>query len=94
MAQPYTRYASLPPARRSRLVPVGIALLAVGMVTTGDVTTWILQMSPSALKGLALIATDVFRLCVFAGAACLVIGALRNRRWKKETQVPKAELLP
>lgn len=94
MAQPYQRYTSLAPARRSRLVPVGIVLVAVGMVTTGDLTTWILQMPPSALKGLALIMTDVFRLCVFAGAACLLLGVLRNRRWKKETEVPKAELLP
>ena len=35
---------------------------------------------------MAFIATDFFRASFFAGIACLLIGWLRNRRWKREAE--------
>jgi len=39
------------------------------------------------LKFAAFIMIDLFRTCFFAGIACLIIGALRNRKRKKQQKL-------
>jgi hypothetical protein len=38
------------------------------------------------IRGIAFLLTDVFRLCFFVGTACLIIGILRTRRWRREAK--------
>ena len=42
------------------------------------------SMDPGFLRALAFVMTDVLRAAFLAGFGCLIIGALRNRRWAKE----------
>jgi hypothetical protein len=90
MAQNTASPAGPPSPQRSRLVPVGVVLLLLGLLIPRPLDTMAQQMPDDGLKGLAFILTDVFRLCFFVGVACWIIGALRNRRWKKSAEVPVA----
>jgi hypothetical protein len=83
-----------PQPRRSRLLLVGTVLVLMAVVIPRPLMTLAEQTPPGLLRPIALIFTDVFRLCFFAGLGCWIIGALRNRRWRKEAEAPKAELVP
>jgi hypothetical protein len=76
-----------PPARRSRLVPWGVVLVALGLLAPRPIQAVAAGMAAGGLSGLLFIATDVFRLGFFVGIAFLIIGVLRNRRWKREAGV-------
>ncbi len=69
----------------SKLVPVGQVLV---LVSLGSSFVWRIaqRLEEGTLRGLAFIFTDLLRLAFFVGVTCWIIGALRNRRWKKEAQ--------
>jgi hypothetical protein len=85
MSLPQTFEGRRQAARRSRLVPVGAALVALAYIAPLPLSRAAMEMGGLA-RSLALIATDVFRAGFFIGIACLVIGGLRNRRWRREAK--------
>lgn len=78
--------------RRSQLVPWGGLLIALGLFVPIPLTSAARQMSGAA-RGLGLIATDLFRLGFFIGVALLIIGSLRNRRWKRQAKAAEQAAL-
>lgn len=46
-------------------------------------------MSNQRVAAVLFLATDAFRLCFFVGVTLLIIGALRNRRWKREAEAAR-----
>lgn len=76
-----------PPPRRSRLVPWGVVLVALGLFAPRPIQAVAAGMAGGGLSGLLFTATDVFRVGFFVGIAFLIIGVLRNRRWKREAGV-------
>jgi hypothetical protein len=68
---------------RSRLVSVGKVLAPASLVLS--------IMFAVARKGVAGVGvrfalafvSDLFLVCFFAGLGCLIIGALRDRRWRR-----------
>lgn len=68
--------------RRSKLFPVGWALIACVLLPL-PTTSVAAALGPGAVRDLLLVGADVFRLCFFAGIACVIVGALRNRRWAR-----------
>jgi hypothetical protein len=75
--------------RRSLLVPWGAVLVALAFLLPRPLSAAATQMSGLG-RNLAFIATDIFRAGFFIGIACLVIGSLRNRRWKLEAKAAYA----
>ena len=69
--------------RRSRLVPWGAVLIALAFVMPRPLTAAAAELNGVA-RSVTFLATDLFRAAFFVGVACLIIGGLRNRRWKRE----------
>ena len=69
---------------KSKLVPVGIVLILLGMFLPKAISNITQLMDTSTLKSIMLISTDLFRLCFFIGVICAIIGGLRNRKMKKQ----------
>jgi hypothetical protein len=78
--------------RRSQLVSVGGVLVALAFLVPRPLHAAAAEMAPGVLRSAASIATDVFRAGFFVGIGCAVIGALRNRRWRREAEAMKADL--
>ena len=74
--------------KRSKLLPIGIVMIAGGLLAPMPVEMIARSIQPqdgtSALvqliSGTLLIGSDLLRILFFAGIACAVIGALRNRK--------------
>jgi hypothetical protein len=73
-------------AKNSRLVPVGIVLILLGLFVPQSLDQIARSISPGALRAFSFIATDLFRVGFFIGIACTIIGALRNRKLKQQQQ--------
>ena len=66
---------------KSKLLPIGVLLMVVGLLGRTPLTSAVASMQPSTLRGvLFLIATDGLSLCFFAGVTCALLGWLRNRK--------------
>ena len=70
--------------RKSKLILVGLVFLAASMFLPGSFGRWADQATSYNARLLFAILSDVFRACFFVALGCLIIGALRNRRWRKE----------
>ena len=70
--------------QKSKLVPVGIFLIILGIGLPRLIANIAQPMDESALRSLLFISTDLFRLCFFIGIICSIIGGLRNRKMKKQ----------
>jgi hypothetical protein len=70
--------------KKSILLPLGILLVLLGILVPRLLTQVAIGMQPGMLRSIALISTDLFRLCFFAGVVCVIIGALRRRKQKQE----------
>ena len=71
-------------ARRSKLVPVGIFLFGVALFLPGTMFKLAEKASTDTGRLALAILGDSFAACFFVGLACVIIGVLRNRRWRKE----------
>jgi hypothetical protein len=66
---------------KSKLLPIGILLMVVGLFGRNPMTAAVMSMQPIELRGiLFVLATDGLSLCFFAGLICALLGWLRNRR--------------
>src|SRR5437773_4049336 len=79
-----------PPPKKSVLLPLGILLILLGIFVPRPLTQAAQSMQPGTLRSVSFLATDLFRLCFFAGVGCAIIGARRNSKLKK--QPPKSEI--
>jgi hypothetical protein len=68
-------------------------LVALAILVPRPLSAAATQMSGVA-RSLAFLATDVFRAGFFIGIACCAIGALRNRRWKREAKAAERGMAP
>jgi len=75
---------TIPPDKKSALVPIGIILILLAIVAPRPLMRAAQSMQPGTLRSVCFIATDLFRLCFFAGIGCAIIGALRNRKLKQK----------
>jgi hypothetical protein len=75
--------------KKSKLVPVGILLILLGLLLPRLIANMAQVMTDSAVKSLLFILTDTFRLCFFIGLICSIIGGLRNRKIKKQSVIQK-----
>ena len=74
--------------KRSKLLPVGLVLIAVGLLAPMPVEMIARSIQPDdntnalalMLSGTLLIGADLLRVLFLAGVACAIIGALRNRK--------------
>ena len=66
-------------SERSLILPIGIVLILLGFLVPRPLEDLARGME-SNLRSIGLILTDGFRLCFFAGIACVVIALLRNRK--------------
>ncbi len=74
--------------KKSMLLPIGVALIAIGLLTPGPVAMIARSIQPQGvadapvqlISGILLIGSDLLRVLFFGGVACVIIGALRNRR--------------
>ncbi len=75
----------------SQLWPIGWGLIVAGLFGPG-VTDRILASATegSLLRLFLLLATDLVRLLFFIGLTFVIIGGLRNRRWRKEWHLKRA----
>jgi len=72
---------SPPHAAKSKLLPIGILLMVVGLLGRPSLIKAASAMHPGPLQRvLLLIATDGLILFFFAGVTCALLGWLRNRR--------------
>jgi hypothetical protein len=71
--------------RRSRLVPLGVALVLLQLVAPGLLRAELSRAEEPLLRAILFLAQDFFRLGALVGVGLWIIGALRNRRWKKES---------
>ena len=67
-------------SKKSVLLPLGIALVLVGLLAPRAFSLAARSMEPGTLRSIVSIATDLFRLCVFGGVVCVIIGVLRDRK--------------
>ena len=87
-----TAQSSEPPT--SRLWPIGWALIAAGLFGP-SITDRILAATAegSLLRLFLLVGTDLVRLLFFIGLTFVIIGGLRNRRWRKEWHINQARVI-
>jgi hypothetical protein len=82
------------PMPKSKLLPIGILLMVVGLLGRPSLVKAVVAMQPCALRTvLFLIATDGLILCFFAGLTCFLLGWFKNRRAKglaKSDQSPSS----
>lgn len=69
----------------SLLVPLGIILLLLGILVPLPLTKAAFGMAPGTVRTLAFLATDILRLCFFAGIVVLIVGLIRKRKRKGQT---------
>jgi hypothetical protein len=75
---------------KSKLLPVGVLLMVVGLLGRNPMAAAVMQMQPSELRGILFVfATDGLSLCFFAGLTCALLGWLRNRRAQRITKNPE-----
>ena len=77
--------------RKSKLILVGLAFLAASVLLPGTVGRWSAEATDYNTRLALAILSDLLRACFFVAIGCLIIGALRNRRWRKETQGAKRQ---
>jgi hypothetical protein len=77
------------PPKKSVLLPLGILLILLGIVTPRPLAQAASGMEPGTLRSVMFLFTDVLRLSFFAGVGCIIIGILRNRKLKQ--QPPKID---
>ena len=70
------------PKSGSRLIPVGILFILVGLFVPIPLDNAATTMNPGSLRAISFIATDLFRLCFFFGIGTVIIGFVRNRKRK------------
>lgn len=79
-------------SKKSMFIPIGAAWLVAGMFLAGPLHRVAAEMSePSLVRSLAFIIVDVLRAGILFGIGFLIIGKLRNRRWKREAENAAAE---
>ncbi|HET9451081.1 MAG TPA: hypothetical protein VFO83_09380 [Aggregicoccus sp.] len=71
--------ARLPLHLRSPLVRLGQALLMAGFLP-GLFADFTRNLADGPMRSALQVASDVLRLCFFAGVGCILVGWLRNRR--------------
>ena len=76
MQTKFTRNVS----KKSVLLPLGIVLILLGLLVPRALSLAARGMEPGMLRSIASISTDLFRLCVFGGIVCVIIGVLRDRK--------------
>ena len=68
-------------AVKSKLLPIGVLLMVVGLLGRPPLASAVASMQPGTLRGILFpIATDGLSLCFFAGVTCALLGWLRNRK--------------
>ena len=76
------------PSKKSILLPLGVGLILLGLFVPAPLTQAAVRMTPGTLRTIALVSTDVFRLCFFAGIICAIIGFLRRRKANRPVSEP------
>lgn len=81
--------------QRSQLWVVGW-LLILANVLGQTVVRRVMELLPpdSALRLTLSVGTDLLSVACFAGLACVIIGGLRNRKWRKEWERTRIPLGP
>jgi hypothetical protein len=72
--------------RRSKLVVAGIVLIAASFLLPQAVFRMASQIQAYGPRLAITILGDSLLACFFVGLGVLIIGALRNRRWRIEAQ--------
>jgi hypothetical protein len=71
------------PNTKSKLLPIGILFMVVGLLGRPGLIQVVATMQPSNLRGiLFVIATDGCTLLFMAGLVCALLGWMRNNRSK------------
>ena len=78
------------PPRKSKLIVVGLVFLAASILLPGSFNRASQAAAEYGPRVFFAILADSFRACFFVAIGCLIIGALRNRRWRKEVELHKA----
>lgn len=66
--------------KKSVLLPLGIALILLGLLAPGPLSEVAESMEPGAIRSIAFVSTDLLRLCFFGGLICVIVGVLRSRK--------------
>ena len=75
------------PTPKSKLVPIGILFIVLGLFGRQPLASAVAGMQPSSLRGiLYILATDGLTLLFVAGVTCALLGWLRNRKAKRDEQ--------
>jgi hypothetical protein len=77
--------ASVAAPRRSKLVLAGVILIAASFLLPQAVFRAANQIQAYGPRLAVTLLGDLLLSCFFIGIGALIIGALRNRRWKAET---------
>jgi hypothetical protein len=75
--------------KKSILVPLGVLLILLGIIVPLPLTPAAQSMQPGTLRSVSFFAINLFRVGFFAGVACAIIGACRNRKLKQEAPESK-----
>jgi hypothetical protein len=68
------------PESKSKLVPLGFALMIAGMALPRALSTMLDGMGPGALREAVYVAMGLLYLGFIVGLAVAIIGMIRNRR--------------
>lgn len=71
-------------AHRSKLVPVGIVLILGGAVLPRPILKMAARIPDYGPRLAVIVLAEVLTAGFLIGLCCVVIGAMRNSRWKKE----------
>lgn len=73
--------------KKSKLVPIGILFIVVGLLGRQPLAGAVASMQPSSLRSiLYIIATDGLTLLFVAGVTCALLGWLRNRKARRDSE--------
>ena len=78
------------PPRKSKLIIVGFVFLAASILLPGSFSRASQAAAQYGPRVILAILSDSFRACFFVAIGCFIIGAMRNRRWRKEAELQKA----
>jgi hypothetical protein len=67
-------------SKNSILLPLGIVLILLSLLAPRLLSQAASSMEPGMVRSIALISTDLLRLCFFGGVIFVVIGVLRGRK--------------
>lgn len=81
-------------AKTSKLIVPGGVLVVMGPVIPRPLNEVAHQMSNQRVAAVLFLGTDAFRLCFFVGVTLLIIGSLRNRRWRREAEAARHRTAP